>query len=258
MEEKFRAGATIAQSFAVWGRNIAPFTLLYLLLTLPGALLSFYSGIGSLDSAQPDPNLPPVESGSFWLLFLLVYLFQLFLAYLAAGAVIYGTVQDLRGRRVGLGECFSKGLSVLLPVVGVALLFTVFAGIGMLLLIIPMFFIVVIYWVCIPVAVVERPGVFASFARSAELTKGNRWRVFGLFLLYLVIFFGISLVIGVGLGALLLFDTSGTSEGLTYLINYLVQSVVGALYAVMLGVSYYRLRVDREGVDIDQIAGVFD
>ncbi len=40
--------------------------------------------------------------------------------------------------------------------------------------------------VTVPVYVVEQTEVFSAFTRSADLTRGHRWRIFGLFVIYLV------------------------------------------------------------------------
>ena len=45
----------------------------------------------------------------------------------------------------------------------------------------------VMFWVAIPAAVVERPGILASLQRSRDLTRDNRWKLFGT-LVVLVVF----------------------------------------------------------------------
>ncbi len=44
------------------------------------------------------------------------------------------------------------------------------------------------FYVAVPVSVIEKPGVFASLSRSAKLTgRGSRWQILGLVLLVVVI-----------------------------------------------------------------------
>jgi len=254
MENKFRIGATIAQSFEIWGRNIVAFCLVYLVVTLPGMFFEYFSGIAAFSVGEPDSQLPLAQSSNFWVLYGGVLLLQFFFEYLAAATVVYGATQYMRGHRFSIGECFIRGLSVLLPVVGVALLYTVFMAFGFLLLVIPMFFIAIIYWVCIPVAVVERPGVLASFSRSRELTHGNRWRIFGLFLFYIAVAAVLSAIIGV------VFVALPAGGGLLFymVIDFFSRVLLGSFFAVVLGVTYYNLRIEHEGVDIQELATVFD
>ena len=48
-------------------------------------------------------------------------------------------------------------------------------------------FLYIIFWVVIPVAVIERPGPVASLKRSVALTEGHRWKILGIFLLVIAI-----------------------------------------------------------------------
>lgn len=74
----------------------------------------------------------------------------------------------------------------LAKLIWVSLIVAVGVAAGLILLIVPGLILVTIWIVAPPVAVVERPGVFESLARSRELVRGNGLRVF-LFLLLLAI-----------------------------------------------------------------------
>ena len=80
-----------------------------------------------------------------------------------------------------IGASLRHGLRIVFPVLGVALLSVLMMMLSAIALVIPMFIVMTMFWVAIPAAVVERPGVIASLKRSAELTTGNRWRVFGIY-----------------------------------------------------------------------------
>jgi hypothetical protein len=94
-------------------------------------------------------------------------------------------------------------------------------------------------------------GVLASMSRSAFLTKGNRWRIFGiLFLIFVVL-----VVIG---GLIGFFGARIGGMTMVTILQYPLEAIAGAFNAVALGVLYYQLRVAKEGVDIEKIASVFD
>jgi hypothetical protein len=80
-------------------------------------------------------------------------------------------VQDIQdGRRDNsVGELLRSVEPVLLPLIGVSLLFAIGVAIGFILVIIPGLILLVIWSVVAPVTVLERPGVFAAFGRSREL-----------------------------------------------------------------------------------------
>jgi hypothetical protein len=107
------------------------------------------------------------------------------------------------------------------------------------------------WYVANPACIVERLGVFASMARSSELTKGHRWSVFGMMLL-LAIASGVMAAVVKGVLGL-----SG-STGLVMSGTLAWTALAGAFGAIFVVVTYHDLRVAKEGVDTRQIVAVFD
>jgi hypothetical protein len=111
----------------------------------------------------------------------------------------------------------------------------------------------VMWSIAVPIAVVEQLGVAASLRRSAELTRGLRWRALGVLLIFslpavaaqLVGFFG---------GA-----STESANTLLPALGGLVASifvmVLGSAYPAML---YFHVRRAKESVDIDEIASALD
>ncbi|HZO93223.1 MAG TPA: hypothetical protein VFB22_05595 [Candidatus Baltobacteraceae bacterium] len=164
--------------------------------------------------------------------------------------VIYAVFQYLRGRTVGIGETMGLGLRRALPVLGTALIVGIATGIGLVFFIIPGLLVSVACAVANPACVVEGLNPIDSIGRSWELTKGYRWSVFGM---YVVI--GIAGMLASGVIAAWQHPETAS----TYLILQYVESVVFTTYgAVVSVIIYHDLRVVKEGVDIDQIAAVFD
>ena len=107
------------------------------------------------------------------------------------------------------------------------------------------------FYVAIPCCVVERKGPLQSLSRSAELTKGHRWKVFGIFILITICSAVIGPVIRVLFAAV-----GGVMVGLT---AYIIWSILyTAYYLIVATVMYNDLRVAKEGIDTDGIAAVFD
>jgi hypothetical protein len=107
------------------------------------------------------------------------------------------------------------------------------------------------WFVAVAACVVERRGPFAAMKRSNQLTKGHRWRIFGLLLLLVLVSMLASVLIGLILRPL-------GSTILIFIVNLVWSASWGAYYAVSVAVSYHDLRVAKEGIDIEQIASVFD
>jgi len=81
-------------------------------------------------------------------------------------------------RRVKLKGVLSRVPPVILPLLAVSFLQALAVGVGILLLIIPGFIIWTFTAIVGPVVVAEEVGIRRSFHRSAQLVRGNAWRVF--------------------------------------------------------------------------------
>ena len=246
---EFRVGVVLSKSFAVFFGNIVSFVVIALVVTSPTHIYMAYV------TTQVIEGTPP---GSLAILTPLVQIGGAILWMILTAAITYGTYQDLRGRKASLGEFLARGLPLIFPVIGVAVLYFLMMMVGFVLLVIPGMIIFIMYMVAIPVAVVERPGVFKSLSRSKVLTKGNRWRVFGAYLVIVIITMAITVVIGlVTTGAA--FQTELYSAGIAFgLANYISGAFLAALGAVVIAVIYHELRMAKEGVDAEEIAAVFD
>jgi hypothetical protein len=129
---------------------------------------------------------------------------------------------------------------------------------------------VAVAWcVIFPAQVVERAGVLGSFTRSGQLTKNNRWRIFGLFVLWGIVSSVVQGVLTnlVGAGsASSLAAAQATSPaaalaafGPAYWVIVAVMGVVGAMVgSAGVAVVYYELRRIKEGIGPEALASVFD
>jgi hypothetical protein len=169
-----------------------------------------------------------------------------------AHAVIYVSAsQDVSGRPFSIGQSIGAALHQSPAYIALVLLIWIYAAFAALLLVVPAIIVFCVYAVAFPACVVERLGPIKAMSRSAFLTKGNRWRVFGL---SIVLYLGGALISQ--LIALLAKLTGGPIFSLA--VSAPVAGIVGGFSAVALAVLYAKLRIAREGVDIDHIAAVFD
>jgi len=223
-------GSAIAATFGVLFGNFISFVGLALLIGIPAQLLA-------LASAPTALHL----------------IVDLVLGQVVTITLIYGTVQSLRGRPVGIGECLSQGLGRLSAALGIAILSGLGIVIGLVLLIIPGLYLATLWAVAVPVAVVEQAGVGDSFSRSSELTEGRRWRVFGALLVSGLTVMAIDAGVAAGMG-----DIAGDNEGPMLVVVWIVGAITQAFLSTLSGVLYSFLRQDKEGADVDTIASVFD
>lgn len=244
---RFNIGNVLSTSAAVLSRNIIPFGILSALATLPPALLQWY---GEPTGVAGEVTFSAVDG---WMLALSVLL-SLICYGIATGALVYGTFQDLRGQKASIGACIARAATTLPAIVVAAIGFGLMVAIGSVLLLVPGIILYVVFWLYAPAIIVERASIGASFSRSADLTRGKRWPIFGLLLVIYIIMYIATLAFGLIGGV-----TFALVSPVAFLILlYLIQAIATAYLAVATAVTYYYLRADKEGVDIEDIAKVFD
>jgi len=151
-------------------------------------------------------------------------------------------------------------------VFAILILFTLGVGLSALAFIFPAFMVAVAWSVSVPAQIVERSGVFGSFTRSGQLTKNNRWRIFGLVLLWWIISTAVqgTLTNLAGVTPMAQLSAGGPASPLTMFgPGYWATVVfVGVFNAMVSGagiaVIYYELRRVKEGVGPEALAAVFD
>lgn len=229
----FTAGSTLGRTWTTLFKNQAVFFGLPLTAALPPALVS---------------ALMP-ESGR---LNAVMMLLGLVLGLAVQGAIAYAVFQTLRDERVvSPGAAISHGMRRLFPLILAALLVAVLTQLALFFFVIPGLVVSCVLAVTIQACVVERLGPLKSMGRSAELTRGHRWTVFGLVLIVGVILYGCAFV------EIFWFPKMfGRMWG--PLAGVLLTLLPQAFNYVMLAIIYADLRAVKEGITIDTLANVFD
>jgi hypothetical protein len=246
---QFTIGHAVSTSFAVLLRNIVPFIIIAAIIAIPYIIIArlLAPDPAVVQAAAQQGQLPP----GFLTALLIPMAVLVATSSLTSAALVYGTFQDLRGQKATIGDSLSRGLAAMLPVLVAAIIYGILYLIGVMLLVVPGIIVVVALWVYVPAIVVEKKGIGAAFTRSRELTKGRRWSILGLLLIVGISIAVLGWVAGLILG--LVFGPSGAQYG-----AWVIQIVVSAFSAVLVAVSYYYLRADKEGIAIGDIAKVFD
>jgi hypothetical protein len=249
---EFSVGGVLGEAFSILIRNIAPFAIISLIVTAPFFVYAYFVGAtvvqttSDLSGTTVGVSSSIVGGGA-----LAAWLLQVVLTQVAVGAISYGVFQEMRGQRADFGQCVARAIALIFPVLGVSIVTALAIAIGAVLLVVPGVILACMLWVVIPVAVVERPGVFASLSRSGTLTKGHRWQIFGILLLIGiaegVASYALTRIFG-GIGGFLLGQLAG----------WVVTAAGSAYTAVSTAVGYTMLRFSKEGVGIEDIARIFD
>ncbi len=240
MPGTFRLADVFGKTIAIYRRRFPAFIVLTVIVSIPYYLAVFAYYLGGVHE----------YSSAFFAMISALGVLGILTQSLASGAVMHGVVQDLRGRTFSVDDSLRTLWRHLMPMLGVAICTTLLIVMGMLLLLVPGIILACAYFVSTPVCIAEQAGVFASMSRSGFLTRGYRWPVFGMLLLLYVA--------GLGLNGIVSFATEPMGAAASLIFDQALAVVVGAFEGVLTGVVYYDLRVAKEGIDIDKIAGVFD
>ena len=223
-------GSTIETSASILFKNFVPFIGTALVASLPSLI---FAQIVSSEAAQGIVNF--------------------IISQIVTVTLIYGAMQALRQRQIAISECLEQGFRRLGAALGVAIVSAICFAIGLVALVVPGLILMTMWAVAIPAATIEQAGVGASLSRSAALTRERRWRVFGAVLVAGIITIIVSLIAGGIAGAV-----AGTNSFLFTVVIWALSAVSQAFSACISATLYYFLRREKEGVEIDEIATVFD
>ena len=150
---------------------------------------------------------------------------------------------------------FSRFFSLL----GISILVGFGVAIGFMLLIVPGIILALRWAVAVPACVVENKGPLESMRRSAELTKGHRWKIFGIWVLIAIVAVVVLIIAGTlaGLGVVAAPQGLGRVV-IAAVISLILTAIVTAYSYVLNTMIYHDLRTVKEGVGTEEIAAVFD
>jgi uncharacterized membrane protein len=175
------------------------------------------------------------------------------LASILQAALVRATIEDLNGQQPTFGDALGRGIAVLLPILGLSILMYLAIGIGFIFLFIPGLYLFVRWSAAVPALVHEGLGVAESMKRSSELTKGSRWRIFGLFVILIIAIWVLQLALG--LLALAIIPVLGTV--LATALVAVLSAVTSVIASIAMAVAYVELRYVKEGTDVKQLAEIF-
>lgn len=233
-------GRIFSITLATFRGNVMFFLLLGVLACLPATLMTLFG----------DRRIGVIKICIDWV-FSTIFM----------GAISYAVYQNLIGKVSGFTDAVTRGFSRFFPIIVICLLtFSFFFVVILFSVLMPGIFIIgslilCLYLLCqlavlYPACMVEKLGPIASIGRSAGLTKGYRWQIFGMFVLYFFFVVGISIVLNLFLG-------SGGRMGIN-IPQLILDPITTAFRGIMLAVLYFQLRAAKEGVSIDKLANVFD
>jgi uncharacterized membrane protein len=241
-------GEILDTSFSLYRRHFGALATVSLICTgLPLVLRLFIEAAGGMFN-----NIP---------LSLLYMLSLVVLSLVATGATVFIVSESYLGRPLSARAALNRATPYMGRILLCSLLMAFVVGLGFLLFVIPGIILGVGLALAIPAVVLE-PARSASGAlsRSWELTRGSRWRIFGLGITLLVLLY-VPVVAITGLLAVMIphgsspaIVTTSFATIIALAIGGVVQLFIYPLFYCVLTVTYYDLRVRKEGFDLELLA----
>ena len=232
--------------------------LAFALGVLPNLVFTLGFARLGLNASRAAFRAGTISGGEYAIAILVSVSVGIVLGAIAEGTLARVTVLASEGEPVTFADSLLAGLENAVPVIGVSIVSSLGILFGMILLLVPGIILAVVWTVAVPALVTENCSILEALRRSAELTRGARWKVFaiaGLALLFqwllgeVIRFAGLTQYslenanLGLGAGALIGSIVLGT----TY------HTITGTLWPSL----YVELRQWKEGGSTEQLAEVF-
>jgi Membrane domain of glycerophosphoryl diester phosphodiesterase len=218
--------------------------------------------LGTIVTASTDPNAydvnaPATETGTALAGFLISLVLQSAGAALAVAACFKAISAAYLGERANWADSLGYAVRRFIPLMAVYILVVLITIPGFILLLIPGIWLSIKLCMSFPAVIFERANPFRAIGRSWKLTRHNWWRVFGT----LVVVFLIALVVNFALTAILGAVAAGSDTIselafalLATIITLITYMLTYPLWAAVMTVIYYDLRVRNEGFDLQLLA----
>ena len=184
----------------------------------------------------------------------------------ASQAATVVAVSDVHlDRPASVKDSFSRVKGHILGVIGMSLLVGLGVGAGLIALIVPGVLLALMWSLAVPVKVLENKGTTDAMSRSSDLTKGDRGRIFVVWLLFIVLSIGISIVIQLPIEVMAGVSSRGALQRVSagwqvasLAAAFVSESLVGPLATIAFSLIYYDERVRKEAFDLQLMMTTID
>ena len=252
--------------------------------------LSTFAAMSTIAESGKTPEAQAQEMFAYFGKFALIGLVAAVAMLVARTALGWIAHKAMRGEEVSVGDAFAEGFRRFFPMLGLLIIEAVIIVVAEIVLYIPViifgagsalsgatpgvgfgvgvfawliaYFIAILYlfaslFVTTAALIVEPDAtVFKALDRSWSLTKGRRWQIMGamvlIYILVWIVLMGAAITVGIGAGL----AGRGPESAAGWVIGLvgiacLFGLVVYGFYFVLQMVTYYDLRVRKEGLDLE-------
>ncbi len=168
-------------------------------------------------------------------------------------------------RPASVTDSFSRVKGEIGGVIGMSMLVGLGVGAGFLALIVPGILLALMWSLAVPVKILENKGATDAMSRSSDLTKGDRGRIFVIWLLFIVLSIGVSLLLQWPIQLAAGVSSRGALQRTTAMwqvaslaATFISECLVGPLGTIAFSLVYYDERVRKEAFDLQLMMTTLD
>jgi hypothetical protein len=168
-------------------------------------------------------------------------------------------------RPASIGDSFSKVKNQIPGVIGLSILVGLGVGCGLIALILPGVLLALMWSLAVPAKVLENRGITDAMSRSSDLTKGDWGRIFVIWLLFLVLGVGVSMLLrwpvemAAGVSSIFALQRRTGGWRIALLVStFISECLVGPLGTIAFSLVYYDERVRKEAFDLQLMMMTLD
>ena len=251
-------GRVFGRAFGTIGSNpVTTLGIAFLFSALPQTL---FNQLTRMMGMSQGAKLAPAATVGLGLVGMIL---AIALYAIVQGALVRSTVDHEEGRHPGLGESIMAGLVVAIPLIVMAIISGIAMMIGLVLFVVPGVILFLMWSVSAPALVDERLGIMGALERSSYLTRGYRWRIFGM-VLVLVVLSWLAMALMATLvvaGGSFSFQAMAKAQQDPSIVAIVVLLIMQTLISVVSGVTHASLFVElrnaKDGPSDEALADVF-
>jgi hypothetical protein len=168
-------------------------------------------------------------------------------------------------RPATVSDSFSRVKGEIGGVIGLSILVGLGVGFGFIALVVPGVLLALMWSLAVPVKILENKGITDAMSRSSDLTKGDRGRIFVIWLLFIILGVAVGLLLrwpletAAGVSSIAgLQRKSGVWQVALLVSTFVSECLVGPLGTIAFSLVYYDERVRKEAFDLQLMMTTLD
>ena len=179
-------------------------------------------------------------------------------------AIVMAVSQVHLDHAINVVDAYSRVKKHLLGAIGMSFLIAVAAG-ACLILIVPGILLFVMWSLALQAKILEDKGVFDAMTRSSDLTRGHRWRIFVIWVLFMILPIAVNqllqwpILLATGLSGNIAFQrVAPIWQVASASATFFTECLVGPLSTIAFSLVYYDERVRKEAFDLQLMMMTLD